>query len=317
MAFKFQNLIPQKAHGKMRIEYWTDLDWIAQLKEDGDRRLGQFLNCRVRYTGTPSKLHGLPVEKTENVPHLNGEDWKPNKILNGTVIDGEMTAPWAKDLPGGKSKFVTSIMGSGADEAIRKQREFGWLQYVVFDCLFYKGTDLRNRPLRERQSFLEQVLMQWACPNVEMISQKVGDKKHDWYDMLISQGHEGVVLKHRDSTYTSDSQWVKVKGSHTADVVIMGFKPAEPGKYEGQVGAIRFGQYKIKGGSTLVEMGTCSGFDDALRKHMTEHKNDYYLDVIEIKHYGREPSGAFRHPQFKRFRPDKRASACVFNLDEI
>lgn len=93
---------------------------------------------------------------------------------------------------------------------------------------------------------------------------------------------------------------------HTSDVVITGYEPGK-GKYAGTVGAIVFGQYLRNGGWTTL--GTCSGMDDKLRRSLS---HEDLGKVIEIEHCGREPSGAFRHPQFKRFRPDKDPESCIY-----
>jgi ATP-dependent DNA ligase len=309
------NLVPQKARGKLEESMWDDVMWIAEVKEDGDRRIAQFCaSGLVRFTGTPSKATGKPVEKTDNIPQLSGSmtgAWGTSprvvRALEGTVLDGEIVAPWAADMPGGKSKYVTSIMGSGHDEAIRKQRENGFLWYAAFDCLFWKGTDLRARSLRERANYLDQVLDYWKNSYASRIQRSVGANKKRFYEATVATGGEGVVLKHLLHAYGNTMQWVKVKHNLTADVIVMGYEDGL-GKYAGQIGSIIFGQYVQQPGTrtfTLTKMGACSGIDDALRAEITKKPTKHYGQVMEIKHYGREPTGAFRHPQFKRWRPDK------------
>jgi ATP-dependent DNA ligase len=317
MTWRFlSDLVPQKARGTLDPAMWDDVMYVAEVKEDGDRRIAQFCaSGLVRFTGTPSKTTGKPVEKTENIPQLSGASlggWAthPNVVraLEGTVLDGEIVAPWAADLPGGKSKYVTSIMGSSPGEAIAKQKANGFLCYVVFDCLFWKGTDLRNRPLYKRAYYVDQVLAAWKNSYASRVQRAVGVGKERFYKATVESGGEGVVLKHQMHEYGNARQWVKVKYDATADVIVMGYEDGL-GKYAGQIGSIIFGQYVRTLGTrtfTLTKMGACSGIDDLLRSFITKKPEHYLGQVMEIKHYGREPTGAFRHPQFKRWRPDKR-----------
>jgi ATP-dependent DNA ligase len=123
---------------------------------------------------------------------------------------------------------------------------------------------------------------------------------------------EGIVLKHLSHTYGNEKLWVKRKKQATADVVILGFT-AGKGKFKGLIGAIQFGQRR---GSKIVECGQCSGMDDHTRSVVSWNPQTYLMRVMEIKHYGREPSGHFRHPQFLRFRPDKAPKDCAWDPNE-
>jgi ATP-dependent DNA ligase len=334
MTWRFKrDLIPQKARGKLDEAMWDDLMYVAEVKEDGDRRISQFCaSGLVRFTGTPSKKHGDPVEKTANIPHLSHADFGPLESrrrvlgLEGTVLDGEIVAPWAATLPGGKSKYVTSIMGSLPDEAVRKQKEHGWLHYVVFDCLFYRGMDLRGHTLSERQNVLDQVLKAWGNTYAQRVQRAAGVGKRRFYEATVASGGEGVVLKHVRHLYGDQKRWIKVKYEATADVVLIGYKTAKAlsqkvdgsvsmTKYAaaGLVGSMIFGQTRD---GRMWECGSCSGFDDALRLKVSRKPKEYLGRVVKIKHYGREPTGAFRHPQFLDWRTDKSPAACIYDPEE-
>lgn len=317
---------PQKARGKLTEEMWTSLDWIAEEKYDGDRRIAQFLDGVVRFTGCRESVDGSGfVEKSVQIPHLSNCGHRVpfhvpfTKTLDGTVLDGEIIPPLGKEIKGGRSKYVTSIMGSSPEEAVRKQRVGGFLHYVVFDCLWFKGQDVRGYPLRERYNLRNQALKQWGNGYVSGTVPFIGGGKRPYFDHVVGRSGEGVVLKHYDHRYGDEKLWVKVKAEATADVVIMGFTEGK-GKYKGQIGAITFGQWKkvspMHWNTGLLEMGQCSGMDDATRAQLTRYPAKYEGWVIEIMHNGREPTGAFRHPRFKRFRPDKSPKDCVYNPEE-
>jgi ATP-dependent DNA ligase len=336
-AHKFMQIEPQPARGTLRESMWDDPNWIAEEKYDGDRRIAQFCGRVVRFTGRRKSVDGSGfVEKTENVPHLSGSTSchilghkhlsDPPPALDGTVLDGEMIYTGDGD-GGGRSKYVTSVMGSLPEEAVRKQIERGWLRYVVFDCLFYKGEDVRGLPLRERGFRLCDALEEWANPFANVTRIAVRGNKRALRDEILEQGGEGVILKHVDHRYGDKQGWVKVKAEWTADVVIMGYVPAKEmskkvsgeksmTKYAkaGLIGAIRCGQYEE---GALWECATVSGMDDALRERLSKHGLTAIGKVIEIAHNGREPTGRFRHPRFKRFRNDKLAKDCIYREGEI
>lgn len=316
MTYKFQQIKPQKARGTFQDSLWTDSAWSAENKEDGDRRIAQFVNHRgymlVRFTGGKESVSGGYVEKTDNLPHLGGTPCE-TRGLEGTVLDGEIVAPFAKDLPGGKSKYVTAIMGSKPERAIQLQKQHGWLEYRVFDCLWCKGKDLRGASLTARRLWAWNAVDEWANKYAKVVDwHALSDKKHNaWV-----KSEEGLVFKHKDHTYGNEKLWVKLKKKWTADVVIMGFEPGK-GKYAGSVGAIIMGQYGKCGLEDGFVVGTCRGFTDAqMRAFMARPKN-FTGKVIEIDHNGREPTGAFRHPRFKKFRPDKSPADCVYDPEEM
>jgi ATP-dependent DNA ligase len=314
---KFMQVKPQKARGVLVTSMWTDPEWVAEEKFDGDRRIAQFCSDRVHFTGTRESVDGTGfVEKSANIPHL-AACTIPHLRLEGTVLDGEIICPETKGMSGGRSKYVTAVMGSKPERAVALQQQNGWMEYRVFDCLWYKGADIRAHNLAARRIALQQALAEWDNRCALPVPQSGGDKQK-FFRQILKKGGEGVILKHVRHTYGDEKLWVKVKGEWTADVVVMGFTHGN-GKYAGQVGAICFGQH-IKIGNKLVlkELGTCSGFDDALRATFTQKNySKYQGQVIEIAHNGREPTGAFRHPRFKRFRSDKSPKDCVYREDEI
>lgn len=306
--WKFQQFTPPKARGNMKH---VDVEsWVAEEKYDGDRRIAQFCSDAVRFTGTRvSVADGLLVEKTANLPHLA----KPVSALEGTVLDGEIVS----EAMGARSKDVASIMGSAPEVAIVKQVERGWLTYAVFDCLFYRNMDIRHCRLEERRKTLKKVIYEWrheepARTHVFMVDQTPAMHAEMLFRDIIHQGGEGLIYKDPASMYGNQLAWVKRKREATYDVVIMGYKPGK-GKYKGQVGAIKFGQYK---NGLLIPCGQCSGMTDETRAFISKKAEKYLGTVIEIRANAREVSGKFRHPQFVRERLDKNPKECRYNAGE-
>lgn len=362
--WKFRQLEPQPARGTLIETMWDSPDWIAEEKYDGDRRIAQFCGKVVRFTGRRKSVKdGLFVEKTENVPHLSGvwpaarhvEDRRvsmgkaPPASLDGTVLDGEMIVVPDLKLNGefrraqqeGMSKYVTSIMGSLPEEAVLKQIERGWLRYIVFDCLFYKGKDIRGWTLDDRRERVEQAVGEWDNPFVSVAEFAPASESRYFFKKILQRGGEGVILKRIDHVYGDKNGWVKVKAEWTADVVIIGYEDAkeESKKVDGTVSATKYAKEGLIGAVVIGQyrdgkMWRCSspgkgvsGFSDHLRREFTADREAFASgarcathvnqSVIEIAHNGREPTGRFRHPRFKRFRDDKSPKDCVYRDGEI
>jgi ATP-dependent DNA ligase len=336
MKWEFKQIAPAVARGSFNPSMLSDSAYSAEIKLDGDRRIAQFCGSVVRFTGrTLSKKDNLYVEKTDNVPHLAlGTPGKRSeriiKELTGCVLDGEMIVE-PGSIPeldrGGRSKHTTSIMGSAPDVAIAKQEERGWLRYVVFDCLYYSGEDVRGAPQHHRRQQAADIVRRWANPYVTL-SEECPDStdKAAWLTQLYEAGEEGMILKNVNAEYGDRSAWVKVKRQMTVDAFIVGFDDPkqESKKKDGSVGITRLAERGLIGALRLAqirddekwECATVSGMDDALREEISRNPEAFIGHVVEIEANGREPSGRFRHPRFNRFRPDKRPADCVYNPEE-
>lgn len=308
-------------------ELFASPHYVAEEKIDGCH----YVNIGGRFFSTQlSRVTGLPVEKTENFPHLVEAILRldmPNVVLDGEVYYPEKT-----------SQHVVMISGSAPDIAIAKQRELGWVHYKVFDILRDPdGRWLFDQPWRVRREILEALASKIRNTRVgeylEIID-VVRTRKKEFLDRVLENGGEGVVLKHVNGLYYMGKRpqwnWVKVKTEIEDDVIIMGYEPAtkiytgkdfdtwpywENGvpvtKYYalGWIGAIVFGKYNRKG--ELVRLGTCSGMDEATRKEFSEHGDKYIGRVIKIKAMQRTESGAYRHPKFVSLHADKNSHECV------
>jgi len=316
MEAYLKQIEPCPARGSFHERLMTAPGWWAEEKYDGDRRLAHFSDSVVRFTGRRiAKESGLFVEKTLNVPHLAASSDVVCQ-LHGTILDGEVY------FPGGRSKDVTAIMGSKPERALALQKERGFLSYVVFDILFYRGSDLRGYTLQERRKYLESVVSAWKNPDVKLSTVELNNRE-SFLQEIWARGGEGIILKHTGASYGDKRSWVKVKKEFTEDCVIIGFEsPKETSQKKngevsvtrlaanGWIGAITLGQYK---NGELVKVGSCSGMPDDLRADMSKNGPKYVNQVVEVLANEREPTGAFRHPRFVRIRDDKNATDCVWS----
>jgi len=315
-----QQIAPQVARGKFTEDLWTNKDYVAEEKLDGERFKMHIFKDGNRFDSrTISKKTNRFTEKTGNVPHLSGM-LLPG--LAGTVLDGEIKF-------GDDSMSTSTIMGCLPEEAVKRQEEAGkWVNYYVFDILFLNGKDVREEPYFHRKSLLGYVFEQLRDnPHFKLAKCEYVHKKK-FCDDIFAEGGEGVILKNLDAPYSDKKAWVKVKAVATFDVVIMGYEEATPETIKkgdeyatisrlaanGWIGAVVFGQY-VNG--KLKKFGQCSGMPDDIRAKYSANKNKYIGQVIKIEAQSRIPkTGYFRHPRFVGERPDKNAISCVYWANE-
>ena len=140
----------------------------------------------------------------------------------------------------------------------------------------------------------------------------------------MSFGWEGTVVKDMYSGYLPGQRghgWYKLKRQSDADVSVTGSKPGR-GKFKGLVGALELSQCVSIGTGEweLRHVGSCSGMTDEQRAEVTKLAEANQLEglVMEIKHHGKSTTGEkFRHPQFSRWRLDKKQTECTDNGEVV
>ena len=128
------------------------------------------------------------------------------------------------------------------------------------------------------------------------------------FELLLSQGHEGTILKNFSALWedTRSKHLVKMKAEKTCDLEIIGYNPGE-GKFLGQVGSIICASSDRK-----VEV-SISGFTDALRLEVTRRQDELRGTIVEVLYNERISSQSANRngvdslflPRFNEFRTDK------------
>jgi len=180
----------------------------------------------TRIWPTAPLLKKLSQEFYDSEIKLNG--WrlllykeKDIKIFNrhGTIIDidKKLFAPFFKDIPN-----FTIFDGELLNFRTKDVKNI----MVFFDCPFYDGQDLRNKPLSERRPFLEHFgiapvqLVQKPVAQIYRIQQFSGDFVNIYNDVVSKDDdlEEGIVIKKKSSKYTWNNKrgidvidWYKVK----------------------------------------------------------------------------------------------------------
>ena len=289
--------------------------YVLEPKHDGMRAIIS------KHDGEVKIYSRVGLEYDLHLPELVAE---LEALPDNTVLDGELMVIKSRALIGANLVAVADfnqtmrIMGSGYEKAIARQEDTK-IRFCAFDIIEIEGVSLVNEPFSTRVKLLSDVL------TGEFPSIFQNTVMEEWDEATITElwdaGIEGAILKNVNSVYIPGKRrantWYKVKTELTADVVVMGFteaKEGKTGKFAGKIGAIRFGAYNDAG--ELVEVGQCSGMNDAERDRWTEIRDSgsQLSHVIEVKYNDLVGSGEFgtpRHPQFKTERLDKRPEDCL------
>lgn len=121
--------------------------------------------------------------------------------------------------------------------------------YMVFDCLYRGGKDLRSPPLPERRNALEK-----AIGDTERLfpSRRLAANGLAAYKTAKKKGWEGLIAKDSSAPYIEgrSTKWLKVKVHQEEEFVIVGFTP--PGGSRTHFGALLLGAYR---GKDLIYVG--------------------------------------------------------------
>jgi bifunctional non-homologous end joining protein LigD len=283
----------------------NDDNFVAQQKLDGCRAIAHITPAGLRIFSRSAGVNdpSRPLEKTAALPHLAGLRFPG---MEGTVLDCEILADG-----------LDSAQLSGTIHKNEVSDDNRLVKLFVFDILRYNGKDLAQKTLHDRLGFLLAAKMKIFSKHIVYLPYAFStDEKQKLYKSVITKGGEGIMLKNLREVYflggRPANNWYKAKKSMTIDAVVLGFTTGK-GKYNTQVGAVRFGQY-VNG--RLIELGQASGFTDAQRAEFSAHPERYIGKVVTIKGMERLKSGSIRHPIFVAIRSDKNPKQCRYYAGE-
>lgn len=256
--------------------------WIIEPKWDG---MWAMLTVGNPANGLPHSLKSRDA-KTGLVGGAYTGDllMLPLPLVEGTVLVGELEA---------------------ATEWSSKQfLKQGFRRLHLFD--FPKGgTDHRPLVWKDRRTLLEQVHAAFDahCASRLPLVTYFTDKFRARYDEWLAQGLEGCVLKRADSKYATPRTdgktdlWHRCKKRLTEDYVLCGIGKTKGGALAGLWGLFKNGK--------LTQV-----FQKGCPENLLQEK--YVGKVVcEFMGWERFDSGALRHAQFVRARPDKTPEMCI------
>src|SRR5688572_14808829 len=109
-------------------------------------------------------------------------------VPNGTVLDGELIVPGIDGKP-----IFEDVM-----ERFMSNKSNHFIQFCVFDLIYYKGEKVVGLSLLERK----QLLLKLNISHTHIVtSQFIEGFGIQYFDLVKEQGLEGIVLKRKDSVY--------------------------------------------------------------------------------------------------------------------
>ena len=230
------------------------------------------------------------------------------------VFDGEFVVvnehEMVIDRKTGNGIINKAIKGTiSADEA-------KMIRFQIWDAIplheFKKGVSIDNYKHR-----FERLVQAIDCANVSgqtwqpfwAIPYKIVNSLEEavaHFELLLSQGHEGTILKNFCALWEDNrsKHLVKMKAEKDCDLEIIGFNPGE-GKFVGQVGSLI-----CASSDRLVEVAI-SGFSDDVRQWITDNIKDLMGTIVAIVYNERIKSKARTGvdslflPRYEEFRSDK------------
>uniref|UniRef100_H2ZXR2 DNA ligase (ATP) n=1 Tax=Latimeria chalumnae TaxID=7897 RepID=H2ZXR2_LATCH len=161
----------------------------------------------------------------------------------------------------------------------------------VFDCIYFNGVSLMDRPLIERRKFLHDNMVE--IPHRILFSEmKHVTKASDLADMItrvIREGLEGLVLKDTKSLYEPGKRhWLKVKKDYlnegamadSADLMVLGAFYGQ-GSKGGMMSIFLMGCYDPSCGKWCTVTKCAGGHDDATLARLQNE-----LDMVKISKEG-------------------------------
>jgi DNA ligase-1 len=124
-----------------------------------------------------------------------------NALPDGTVIDGEILS-FQSGLPMPFNVLQTRI---GRKNLSKKILEESPVVVIAYDCLEFKGEDIRSKTQSERRVILEGLQAETPHPETFRISALIGF--NSWDELAKIRGHsremiaEGIMLKRKSATY--------------------------------------------------------------------------------------------------------------------
>jgi DNA ligase-1 len=290
-------------------------DWIAERKWDGIR--GQLI-VRKDELFVWSRGEELVTDKFPEFHPL------AEQLPNGTVLDGEIL-PYKDGQPLTFNELQTRI---GRKNVTKKIRERVPVVMIVYDLIEWEGEDWREKPLQERREQLEKLLHSVDTNGILMLSERV---EFDHWESLekerenARQYHsEGLMLKHKDSTYRSGRRkgdWWKWKVDPLTIDAVMIYAQRGHGRRANLYTDFTFAVWD---GDLLVPFTKAySGLTDKEFREITawvnrntkerfgpvrsvEPKHVFEIAFEGIRKSSRHKSGvALRFPRIQRWRKDK------------
>lgn len=287
-------------------------EWLHELKFDGYRMICHLNRGKSTFWSRNGK------DWTEKFPNL-AQAIKALPVTTA-ILDGEVVIVDKE----GRSSFqkLQQAMGGGTTAFV----------YQIFDLIYLDGSSLKQTPLRERKTVLDQLLASANTKGPLRYSDHVEGNGGEFFKLACKSGLEGIVSKLADSPYesTRNRNWLKSKCIKRQEFVIAGYTSSKKG-FPG-FGALVLGVYDK--GKLVCAGRVGTGFSIKQRLEIQKKldrisqttmpfavkpKDPGLRDahwakpqlVAEVEFTEWTTDGSIRHPSFQGLREDKKPAEIV------
>ncbi|CAH2085383.1 unnamed protein product [Euphydryas editha] len=251
---------------------------FSEIKYDGERVQVHKMGKEFKYFSRALK----PV-MAHKVSHF--KDYLPQAFPKGDdlILDAEVLMV---DVNTGKPLPFGTL-------GVHKQSEFKDAQVClyVFDCLYYNGEILIDKPIKKRRQILHEIMVE-VKNHVMFSEQELINKPADLANMIakvLQLGLEGLVLKDLESTYEPGKRhWLKVKKDYlfdgamadTADLVVLGAWFGT-GKKGGMMSVFLMGCLDTRRNKWVTVTKVHTGHDDSTLERLQKELNPLMAKISQ------------------------------------
>jgi bifunctional non-homologous end joining protein LigD len=299
---------------------FDDSDWVFEPKWDGIRAIA-LCSDQTRLISRNDRDITMAYPELRNLHN--------QVVALDAMLDGEIVA-----FDDGVPSFqrLQQRMHLRDERKIEQMAKQIPVAYMVFDLLFLDGDDLTDRPLTERRHLLEETIVPTDTIQLSPFTEERGVAL---FRAASARGLEGIMAKRSSSRYQPGGRsrdWLKVKVTFDADVVIVGWTEGE-GRRSGTLGSLVMAVYDGDELRYVGNVGTgfdSNALDDAMERltKLDETDPPFSSDVVrsrpelrrahwvapslvaKVEHRQVTSAGRLRAPSFQGFRTDKTPMEC-------